>query len=278
MSAASPRSDVPSPRLVGVVHLPPLPASPRSALGVGAIAESVGADARALRDAGFEAIVVENFGDAPFEKGSTAPVTVAIMTRLALEITQQAPGLVLGINVLRNDAEAALGIALAVGARFVRVNIHVGARLTDQGVIEGRAAHTLRARRAMGAEHVAIWADVDVKHSAPLAPYPLGQEVEDVTKRGLADAVLVTGEGTGKAVDAAKVRQVVASAGGKPVYIASGATADAIPGLLEAGAYGVIVGSVLREGGEPGGNIHLAAAQHFADAWKSAVARDLAVR
>jgi membrane complex biogenesis BtpA family protein len=263
---------VSTPRLVGVVHVPPLPASPRSALAISAIAESVRADARVLRDAGFDAIIVENFGDAPFEKGSTLPVTVAAMTRLALEITREAPAVPLGINVLRNDAEAALGIALAVGAAFVRINVHVGARLTDQGVIEGRAAHTLRARRSMGAEHVAIWADVDVKHSAPMAPYPLAQEVEDVTKRGLADAVLVTGDGTGKPVDAEKVRTVSAAAGGKPVYIASGATVAAIAGLLAAGAYGVIVGSVLRADGRAGGPIDAAAASRFADAWKSAVA------
>ena len=262
-----------SPRLVGVVHLPPLPASPRSALSVAAIADSVRADARALRDAGFDAVIVENFGDAPFEKGSTLPVTIAAMTRLALEITREAPALALGINVLRNDAEAALGIALATGAAFVRINVHVGARLADQGVIEGRAAHTLRARRAMGAEHVAIWADVDVKHSAPLAPYPLGQEVEDVTKRGLADAVLVTGDGTGKPVDGDKVRRVAASAGGKPVYIASGASIDSIGHLLAAGAYGVIVGSVLRADGRAGGSIDADAASRFADAWKSGVAR-----
>ncbi len=262
-------------RLVGVIHLPPLPASPRSALPISAIAETVRADARALRDAGFDAVIVENFGDAPFEKGSTLAVTVAAMTRLAFEVTREAPSLALGINVLRNDAEAALGIALATSAAFVRINVHVGARLTDQGVIEGRAAHTLRARRAMGAEHVAIWADVDVKHSAPLAPYPLAQEVEDVTKRGLADAVLVTGDGTGKPVDTDKIRRVsaAASATGKPVYIASGASIGAIPSLLEAGAFGVIVGSVLRADARAGGPIDPAAALRFAEAWRAAVAQ-----
>ena len=267
-----------APLLVGVVHLPPLPASPRSSLSIAAIAELVAADAATLATAGFEGIVVENFGDAPFEKGNTLPVTVAAMTRLALEATRAAPGLPLGINVLRNDAEAALGIALAVGAAFVRINVHVGARLTDQGVIEGRAAHTLRARRAMGAEHVAIWADVDVKHSAPLAPYPLGQEVEDVTKRGLADAVLVTGDGTGKEVDLGKVRTAAAAAGSKPVYIASGVAEDSLDALLGAGARGVIVGSTLRAGGQPGGPIDTVRARQFAEAWKTAVARSTRAR
>jgi membrane complex biogenesis BtpA family protein len=258
-----------SARLVGVIHLPPLPSSPRSALSIEAIAEGVAADAKALAEAGFEAVIVENFGDAPFEKGNTAPVTIAAMTRLALEARRAAPTLPLGINVLRNDAEAALGIALATGAAFVRINVHVGARLTDQGVIEGRAAHTLRARRAMGAEHVAIWADVDVKHSAPMAPYPLDQEVEDVTKRGLADAVLVTGDGTGKAADSAKVRTVAAAAGSKPVYIASGVNEDTLAALLDAGATGVIVGSCLREGNRAGEPIVLARARSFSARWRA---------
>lgn len=267
-----------TPRLVGVVHLPPLPASPRSSLSIAEIAALVRHDAEVLASTGFDGIIVENFGDAPFEKGSAAPVTVAAMTRLAGEAARAAPQLALGINVLRNDAEAALGIALAVSAAFVRINVHVGARLTDQGVIEGRAAHTLRARRAMAAEHVRIWADVDVKHSAPLAPYPLVQEVEDVTKRGLADAVLVTGDGTGKAVDFAKVRSVAGAAGGKPVYIASGVSEDTLDALLAAGATGVIVGSALRAGGLAGGPILADRAASFAAAWKTAVAKASSTR
>ena len=83
---------------------------------------------------------------------------------------EASPGIAIGINVLRNDARAALAIAAVVGAACIRVNVHTGARVTDQGLVEGRAAETLRLRRALGAESVAIWADVNVKHSAPLGP------------------------------------------------------------------------------------------------------------
>ena len=74
--------------------------------------------------------------------------------------------------MLRNDADAALAVAVAVGAAFLRVNVHTGARVTDQGLVEGDAATTMRTRRALGATAVEVWADVDVKHSAPLAPAP----------------------------------------------------------------------------------------------------------
>ena len=37
------------------------------------------------------------------------------------------------MNVLRNDAAAALSIAAVAGATFIRVNVHTGAVVADQG-------------------------------------------------------------------------------------------------------------------------------------------------
>lgn len=254
--------------LVGVIHLPALPGSPRAELSALECARAAGRCARALAHAGFDAIVVENFGDAPFFAGRVPPVTVAAMTAAALAVREAAPEPKLGINVLRNDAESALAVAVCTEASFVRVNVHTGARVTDQGVIEGRAAETMRARRALGATSVAVWADVDVKHSASLgAPRPLAQEVEDTTLRALADAVLVTGEGTGKGVDVAKLAAVKKAAGRAPVYVASGTTIDTLA-TLRPYADGVIVGSALRVGGTPGGAVDPELAKRFAAAFR----------
>lgn len=256
--------------LVGVIHLPPLPGSPRSSLSAVDCARSAARCARALEEAGYDAIVVENFGDAPFFVGKVPPVTIAAMTACALAVREAAPSTALAINVLRNDAEAALSIASCTAARFVRINVHTGARVTDQGIIQGDAAATLRLRRALGAESVGIWADVDVKHSAPLGPpRPLAQEVEDTTKRAMADAVLVTGEGTGKSVDLEKLVAVKRAAANVPVLVASGATLETLSSL-SAHADGVIVGSALRAGGVPGGPIEARLAKEFADAFRSA--------
>lgn len=260
------------PRLIGVIHLPPLPGSPRARASALACAELAANDARALVDAGYDGIIVENFGDAPFFSSSVPPITVAAMTACALRVKEVAPQLALGINVLRNDALSALAIAASVGAAFVRINVHTGARLTDQGIVQGEAASTLRARRALGSEDVQIWADVDVKHSSPLgAPRPLAQEVSDLTKRGLADAVLVTGEGTGKGVDLGKLAEVRDACGGDgvAVLVASGASIETLPALASA-CDGVIVGSALREGGVAGGPIDGVRARTFAEHFRAA--------
>jgi membrane complex biogenesis BtpA family protein len=254
------------PSLLGVIHLPPLPGSPRHAEPLGAIAEAAARDARALADAGFDGVVVENFGDAPFEPGAVPPITIAALTRCALGTRAAAPGLALGINVLRNDALAALAVAVAADAQFIRVNVHIGARVTDQGIVEGRAHETLRVRRALGAEHVQIFCDVDVKHSAPLGARPLAEEAHDLVERAAADAVLVTGTGTGRSADRAQIEEA-AAATRAPVLVASGVTEATLDDVAR--AHGVIVGSCLRADGRAGGPVDPARAAAFARAFRA---------
>jgi membrane complex biogenesis BtpA family protein len=185
-------------------------------------------------------------------------------------VRQAAPQTRIGINVLRNDARAAISIAAVVGAAFVRINVHTGARVTDQGIVEGDAARTLRLRRALGAETLAIWADVDVKHSAPLGPArPIAQEVEDLTQRAMADVILITGDGTGKGVDTTKLASVKRAAAHVPVLVASGARVETLPELAKH-ADGVVVGSALRASGRAGGPIDPDVARTFAEAFRSA--------
>jgi uncharacterized protein len=255
------------PRLIGVIHLHALPGSPRQAAPLGEVAESAARDARVLAAAGFDAVVVENFGDAPFFPGAVPPITVAAMTACALAVRAAAPSLALGINVLRNDAEAALAVAAAADARFVRINVHIGARVTDQGLVEGAAHRSLRSRRALGADAVQLFCDVDVKHSAPLgAGRPIGEEAHELAERGLADAVLVTGSGTGRGAARTDLEAVVAAVR-VPVLVASGATVATLPEL--AAAHGVIVGSCLRQSGRAGDAIDAELAARFAEAFRA---------
>ncbi len=254
------------PALVGVIHLRPLPGSPGHEGDLAQIASSAARDANTLADAGFEAIVVENYGDAPFMPGQVPPITVASMTRCALAVRVAAPMLALGINVLRNDPEAALAVAASTAASFVRINVHIGARLTDQGVVQGMAHQTLRTRRELGLGSVKLFCDVDVKHSAPLAPRPLQEEAHDLAERGLADAVLVTGSGTGRSVALPDLDEVLRAVH-VPVLVASGVTEATLPQVRR--AHGVIVGSCLRVGGKAGGPIDSDLAKRFAEAFFS---------
>lgn len=233
-------------RLVGMVHLGALPGSPRFRGDLKRVIELAIEDAVALRDGGVDAIMIENFFDAPFHKSSVPAVTVAAMTRAVLSI-REAVGIPLGVNVLRNDACAALSIAHVCGASFVRCNIYIGAAVTDQGIIEGAAREVVALRAQLGAD-VEIWADVGVKHASQLGHTPIAQQAVDAVERGLADALIVTGASTGAETSIDRLREVKSACPRVPVYIGSGLTTDNASSLLLV-ADGAIVGSSLKREG-----------------------------
>ncbi|CAN5829117.1 BtpA/SgcQ family protein [soil metagenome] len=252
------------PRFIGMVHLPPLPGSPKSSLPLLTCEESAIRDAVALADGGADGLIIENFGDAPFRPGRVDPHTVASMTRIGLRIRAEVD-LGIGVNVLRNDALSALGIAHAIGASFIRVNILSGAMATDQGLITGEADQLMRLRRELGATDIKVFADVLVKHAAPLAPQSIKDAVEDMIVRGLADAVIVSGSATGKATRLSDLEQAREAADGTPVYIGSGATAESIRSLMPP-AYGVIAGTSLKTRGDVHASVDTARIRAFARA------------
>lgn len=212
------------------------------------VVEIAADDARVLSDAGFPALMVENFGDAPFYADSVPAETVAAMTVSALAVAQC--GLPFGVNVLRNDAITALGVAAATGASFIRVNVLTGLMYTDQGPIAGRAAEVQRDRARLCPD-VEVWADVMVKHATPPAGLETGQVVQDTIERGLADAVVVSGSGTGAEPDEELGRVVrEAAPAGTRVVVGSGATTDNLDSLLRY-ADTLIVGTSIKVDGNP---------------------------
>lgn len=239
--------DVPLP-VIGMVHAPPLPGSPRYGGDWAAIEKHVLTDVEALVAGGVQGLMLENYGDTPFFPDAVPPITISSLTRLATVITRTT-SLPLGINVLRNDGLAALAIAVAAGARFVRINVLTGARVTDQGIINGQAHRILRERAALGANEIQILADVDVKHSAPLASRSLMEETQDLVHRGGADAVIVTGTATGAAANRADLLEVQAAAAGHPVLLGSGVTAESVADIRPH-CQGLIVGTSLKHSGD----------------------------
>ena len=234
--------------VIGMLHAPPLPGAPRCELDLSAIVEFVLRDAELLVAAGVHGLLLENFGDVPFYPQHVPASVVAQMTHLAAQVRARFD-LPLGINVLRNDGRAALAIAHAVGADFIRVNVLCSARVTDQGLIEGIAHDLLRDRVSLGAQSVRVLADVDVKHSAPLgAARPIEYEVADTLERGGADAVIVSGSGTGRPTDINQFRQAKSAAGDAPVFVGSGVTTATIRDFLPY-ADGFIVGTAIKVDG-----------------------------
>jgi hypothetical protein len=210
-------------------------------------------EAARLEEGGVDGILVENFGDAPFHPGPVPPETVAALAVVVAEVIARR-SIPVGVNVLRNDAAAALGVAVATGARFIRVNVHTGAMFTDQGLLEGRAHETLRQRRALGVP-VAILADVLVKHATPLPGATLEGTARDTWLRGLADGLVLTGSATGEPVALADLRRARKALPEEArLWVGSGATPTTAPRLLKE-AHGIIVGSTLQAGGSAGGGV-----------------------
>lgn len=232
--------------IIGVVHLLPLPGSP-CAVPLRKVVEHAVKDARAYENGGIDGIILENFGDTPYRVGSVGPETIASMTVVAVRVSESVD-IPIGINVLRNDAKAALAIAHAIGGKFIRVNIHVGAYVTDQGIIEGAAYETLMLRKLLNAK-VAIFADVHVKHAYPLWNLDIRYAAKDAVTRGLADAVIITGKSTGEPPTMGDVLSVKEVLKGTPVFIGSGIDVENVGVYLEI-ADGLIVGTSLKIGGE----------------------------
>jgi membrane complex biogenesis BtpA family protein len=232
--------------VIGMVHLLPLPGSPRCNAGMREVLERAVADAKALEGGGIDGLLVENFGDVPFNKGRVEAHTLSAMT-LAVAAVRETVRVPVGVNVLRNDARSALAIAAVTGARFIRVNVHVGAMVTDQGIVQGNAHDTMRYRRELGAD-VKVLADVMVKHAAPLGAQTIEQVGRDTAYRGLADAIIVSGSGTGEPTDLEDVVRTREAVPDIPLLVGSGVHEGNIVELLSL-ADGVIVGTSLKEGG-----------------------------
>lgn len=231
--------------IIGCIHLQPLPGSPSYSGDLERVRSQALQETMLLVQGGVSGLIIENFGDAPFYKDKVPVSTVACMASIARDIKKQV-NIPIGINVLRNDAAAAVSIAHAVGAEFIRVNIHMHAMVTDQGIIEGKSYETLRLKKQLQAD-VKIFVDVNVKHASPLVEVDLIQTVEDLVYRGKADALIVTGSGTGKGIDI-KELQTVSRLDIAPVMIGSGVTSDNIAQLKDH-ADGAIIGSYFKENG-----------------------------
>ena len=233
--------------VIGVVHLLPLPTSPRWGGNLKAVISRAEQEATALAAGGVDGIIIENFFDAPFAKNHVDPAVVSAMTL----IVDRLKGMVtipIGINVLRNDAHSAIAIATCVQTEFIRVNVFTGAMATDQGLIEGQAHELLRYRRELGSD-VGILADVLVKHARPLGTPNLTTAVQDTIYRGLADGVILSGWATGSPPNKEDLELASAAAGETPVFIGSGANWENISQLMPA-ADGVIVASSLKRKGK----------------------------
>ena len=204
-------------------------------------------DAILLEESGFDALLVENYGDAPFFADRVPPITVASLARVVAAV-RAAVDVPVGINVLRNDAIAALSIAAACDARFIRVNVLSSMMYTDQGPIVGQAARVARLRASLDPE-IEVLADLFVKHATPPPGLRIEDAATDLRDRGMADGIILSGRGTGLPADEDMLRQVRKAVPDTRLLVGSGVNKESVASVLRT-ADGVIVGTAIKEDGD----------------------------
>lgn len=251
--------------LIACIHLLPLPGSPRYDGNMQTVYETALAEAQLFATYPIDALIVENFRDMPFYPDRLPAETVAALAAVTRDIVKAVP-LPIGVNALRNDAQAAVAIATATTAHFIRVNVHMHAVVADQGILQGASHETLRLRAALRSE-VLIFADVGVKHATALAPRGLAVEARDLTERGLVDAIIVSGEATGAVTDPKDVDRVRPHTH-LPLLIGSGATPENLPMIYDK-VEGLIVGSYFKHNGWADNRVDETRVKRFTDAMQA---------
>ena len=236
--------------LIGMIHLPPLPDYPNSP-GIDAIVDSALNDLRLLESAGFHGVLVENENDRPHKVSATSD-TIAAMTEVTSAVVAASKSAVVGCEILLHDPQASLDVARSVGAGFIRTDYFVDRMMrAEYGEFAIDPAGLIEYRKSIGADHVLILADIQVKYATMIEPRLLAESAYDACDKG-ADGIVVTGDLSGDAPSVAELREAVegARASGRnvPVIVGSGFDAENAAELL-AETDAAIVGTALMTDG-----------------------------
>ena len=201
----------PNPKVIAALHLPPFPGSAHpDRKSMSEIRDFASRNCEMAIKAGIQAILLQDLGDHPVSR-PISPHIIAGVTAIGNWIGDQFPDLQLGVSLLGHGAKEPLAIAQAIGARFVRLKVYVGAMVKAEGVLEGCAAEAIQYRHQLGAEDISIFADVYDRTGEPLGRMPLVEEVRQAAVFGRADAVVLTGktfEETTRMIDEISVSDV----------------------------------------------------------------------
>ena len=233
--------------VVGMIHVRALPGAPKHAGGMAPILDQALAEAETYRACGIHALMVENMHDVPYVQ-HPGPEIATAMAVVAREVKRAQPQLPLGLQILAGANREALAAALAAGADFIRAEAFVFGHVADEGYMDSCAGELLRHRRAIGAEHVAVFTDIKKKHSAHAVTADVDiVQTAHAAEYFLSDGLILTGAATGEAASADELRAVHAAVK-IPVLVGSGLTADNLKTYLPL-ADAFIVGSHFKRDG-----------------------------
>lgn len=229
--------------IIGMLHLLPLPGSPNYSGRMDDVLDRAKSDLENLLEGGLTKVNIENYGDIPFPKTPSSPITISSFTKIVTKLEQEFD-FDFGIQVMRNDALSGMSIAHVTGASFIRVNVLTGAMIAEEGIVEGDARPLMELRKKLNSD-VKVYADVLVKHAVPLGNQDLRLTAKATIERNMADGIIITGDITGEEAsvdDLINLKDEI----DKPILVGSGINKDNVNNYLKY-CDGVIVGTSLKE-------------------------------
>ena len=175
------------------------------------------------------------------ERPHAGPEVAAILSVVGASVRCAFPDLPLGIIIGSHSAETPLAVAKAIGAQFVRLKVYVGAMVKADGIEQGCAYEAVQYRARLGAEDIAIVADVYDRTGIPLGEMDI-EEASRWAVRYRADALVLTGHdfpGSLHMLERVRAKQL-----GVPLLLGGSATAGNVSQALRY-ADGIIVSTSL---------------------------------
>ncbi|MBI5153721.1 BtpA/SgcQ family protein [Candidatus Poribacteria bacterium] len=255
------------PAFCAMIHVPALPGTPRFGGSLRNVLRRVSEEAALLAEVGADAVMIENMHDAPYLLREVGPEITAAMTAAGLAASREIGAVPLGVQVLAGANKEALAVAQACGASFIRAEGFVFAHVGDEGWHEACAGELLRYRKAIGAEGIAVLADIKKKHSSHAVTADVSiEETAHAAEFFGADGVVVTGTATGSPANSDEVKRV-RMAVRVPLAVGSGITPQNAKEFACADLF--IVGSWYKTGGFWANPIEPARLREMAGAIKS---------
>lgn len=251
--------------IIGMIHLKPLPGSANydpMVYDMKKITEFAVEEAKILEEAGINGLQIENYWDAPFLKGEEIGYeTCTSMTAAACEIARNV-NIPIGINVHMNGGRAAMAIACAAGAKWVRVFEFVSAYISYTGLTEGIGGELARYRSMLNAKDIQMLCDVNVKHGSHYIVHDrsVNELAYDAQEQG-ADGIIITGFSTGIAPTKEKVLKARKNIK-VPVFLGSGINIQNVQELLSV-SDGAIIGSAFKTDGDMTKKVNYQKAREF---------------
>lgn len=242
--------------IIGMVHVDALPGTPNNKYPISQIITKAVQEAKLYEQNGLDAMILENMHDVPYLNRNVGPEITASMTAIVSEVKKNI-SIPCGVQILAGANLEALAVAQATGCEFIRIEGFVYLHIADEGLMNACAGELMRYRKMIGAEDIAVFADIKKKHSSHSITSDLDiSDFAEACNFFLADGIIITGRSTSEEADINELQKVNKTYG-LPILIGSGITLKNIDKYWNL-ADGFIIGSYFKEDGN----------------WKNAVSGD----